>query len=180
MSKYNWALASRSTSHVQHMPLNPPQIACRLCDQIFVGSRALMHHLESHMTENNGIVPKRQQQQIRSHQREGNDSILSLPIPAQELRRPPAQNPAVAAGNHISAARFDIPPPQLPISRSNYPLIRPRPLPSVQPAKQRVTTNLFHCDFIKPYIDLLDKPIPQIVELMESDDDEKLDLTLKL
>ena len=143
-----------------------------------------MHHLESHMTEDGTVSTRLPEINVLSHGREGNDSINQLPpnhaFPTlmKEIR-PSVQNyysPAVQAGNHISGAgRFDFPSPKLPMSRSNYPLI-----PSVQPAKQRVTKQL-RDDFIKPYIDLLDKPIPKTVEFIERDDDEKkLDLTLKL
>ena len=60
-------------------------------------------------------------------------------------------------------------------------MFRPQPIPSVQQAKQRVVIKQLPSDIIKPYIDQLDKPIPGIVELIESDDHKKkLDLTLKL
>ena len=196
MSRYGWDSGSRNMyrfDHVQHRPQNPPQIACRLCDQIFMSSRALINHLESHMTEDGTISATRQQEtNLISPQREGNVSInqfqsnLALLTPLQEIR--PSiqncyslvQNTAVPARNHISTAQFDVPSPQLQLAWSNYMLIKPQPIPSVQPAKQTVIKQL-PSDFIKPYIDQLDKPIPEIVDLIKSDNDEKkLDLTLKL
>ena len=53
-------------------------------------------------------------------------------------------------------------------------------MPSVQQAQQRVVDQLPR-NSVKPYIDQLDKPILEIVEVVENDkESKKVDLTLKL
>lgn len=167
-----------SFGFIQHWPPGPRQVACRLCNRIFLDGRALVHHLQSHMAEDGSISARQPEMKFRSHQRYGNDSSnqiqsnFLLPAPVQEFRPSirnlysPAQNPAIPARHYVSgAARFDVRPPRTP---------------SV-PAAMDIMIEQVGIDFIKPYIDQLDKPILDTVELVAIDDDEKkLELTLKL
>ena len=184
MFRYDSDSGSRNMSRfgvVQHVPQSPPQIACRLCNQMFMGNRALVYHLESHMTEDGNISTRQQEIKFISHHRERNDSSTHQ-LQSNFAIRPsiqncysPVQNPA-PAGHHVPTVRFDVPSPQLQSSR-----IRPQPTPSVQPAKQRMIEQV-RSDFIKSYIDQLDKPIQETVELiaLDYDDEKKLELTLRL
>ena len=187
-----WNSSFRNMPRFSHVKQRPsPQIACRVCDRIFMSSRALVNHLESHMAED-GSISTTQQINFIPHQREGYVSVnqfqsnLSFQTLLQETRlsirnsNSLVQNPAGTGKNPIiSATQFDVSSLQLQFARSNH-SFRPQLLPSLKQASQRVIEQHLS-EFTKPYIDLLDKPIPEIVELVESDDvGKKVDLTLKL
>lgn len=195
MSRYGWDSGSRAMSpfgHLQHLPqISHQQIACRLCDQIFMSSRALINHLESHMTEGGAISTRKPEINFISHHREGNNTLpidqfqptnLALPTPPQDIRSSRYSPATPARTTYGSGGRFGVLSPQLQLAGSNYMFTVRQTVPPVRrPAKHRSTMKQLPRDFIKPYIDQLDKPIPETVELMESDDDEKnFDLTLKL
>ena len=141
-------------SHVRQRPSpQSPQIACRVCDRIFMSSRALIDHLAYHMAEDESISTRQQEINLIAHQRECYVSVnqfqsnLCLLTSLQETQ--PSiqnsyslvQNPTGTVGNHISTTQFDVLSPQLQLARRNY-SFRPQLMPSVQQAQQRVVDQL--------------------------------------
>ncbi|CAK9160098.1 unnamed protein product [Ilex paraguariensis] len=105
------------------------------------------------------------------------------------LANPPPQWQTVIGENH----RFRLQPPRLsspplvvaPVTRNHA--LGPHPVPSFRQADRTVMTEP-SSECTKPFINLLDKPIKEVFEIVDSDDEslssksdsKKLDLSLKL
>ncbi|KDP40350.1 hypothetical protein JCGZ_02348 [Jatropha curcas] len=93
MAGYGWSMPKR--------PYNsPPQIACRICNHVFMSTQALIDHIESHMTEEDSAARRQ------------------LPLPP-----PPLMQPSPPAGlNFISCHRRANSLTQLNLSSPTHPL----------------------------------------------------------
>ncbi|GLT71423.1 hypothetical protein SLA2020_434410 [Shorea laevis] len=68
--QHGWNVRPRnmhgSTNHARHQHdhqqpfYNPTQIACRICDHVFMSTQALINHIESHMVEEETAASIRQ------------------------------------------------------------------------------------------------------------------------
>ena len=205
MAEHGWSLRHRinmqhgSTNHIaRHEPFhNPTQIACRLCDHVFMSTQALINHIESHMAEEESSAASRSRQHRTTTTRLPSQRDLLLPNFATLLEnRLPLVQPLPPAERH----------PFLCVHRSFAPL-RPPPtlLPQVSPmarfsshAPQLILSGPQEQrrvlapeeppgDCTKPYLDQLEHPIMAVVQGADRNDENngisglnKLDLALKL
>lgn len=170
---------------------NPDQVGCRLCNQVFMGTQALIAHIESHIAhEEIAIRSLNSPNHINSQKGQVSHRFpptLPMPMPLQETinfanskifqsppqptRMPqPRRNPffSVAHVGSSQPIRQMLFPPQLPIPQAQW---KPEEYPN---------------DGTKAYIKQLEKPIKKIdfIDLVGMDDDnsdvQTLNLALKL
>jgi hypothetical protein len=182
---------------------SPTQIACRLCDNVFMSTQALINHIESHMGEEEATsrmqhrtnrLPIPSQRDICANPFQPN---FALPIPPRETQQlfenrlpvmqplaPPERHPFYGL-NRMIVPRPTLPPLVSPMARNNF-AVPPQFILSAEQAQRRMVEEPSG-DCTKPYLNQLDHPIMKLVDVTDSNDDNnsisglnKLDLALKL
>lgn len=180
----------------RHHPYMPTQIACRICNRVFVSTQALINHIESHMVneESNSRLQHRANRITPSQRALCANPLrpnFALSIPPRETpqlfenRLAPVQ-PIAPPERHLfyGGSRFIAPQPNL------LPLLPPMPMnkfalpPQMMLSAEQTQRRMVEeppSDCTRPFIDQLDHPIVLSIEAADSNnDDDKLDLTLKL
>lgn len=212
---YGWTLRQ---GHVQG--LNPSQqqqlsshgrmqIACRLCDRVFLSTESLINHIESHMAEDEAASKTRQLQQTNfvSSQR---DMFATNPFQPAAF---PSPTPPARSTSQKTRLFFPMQFPAVPLDQRNHlpgvsqtvsqppPIIPPPTPPPVSPSMIRNNVSLgtpvmtfgqmaaaqrrvvgeesTSTDCTKPLLSLLEHPIPK-VDGVANGSYINLDLALKL
>ncbi|KAF3456759.1 hypothetical protein FNV43_RR01413 [Rhamnella rubrinervis] len=180
------------------------QIACRLCDRVFLSTQSLIDHIETHMVEDEAASKTRQLQQTNfiSSQRDmfATNPFRSTAFPSPTPRPPsmshktrpffPVRFPAVpldqrnlspAASQMVSQPPPILPPPTPPLVSTsmisnNVALGTP-----VMTFDQRrvIVEESTSTDYTKPFLSLLEHPIPKVAGVANGNC-INLDLALKL
>ncbi|KAK4538929.1 hypothetical protein RGQ29_032157 [Quercus rubra] len=183
MGEYRWNMRHGNmhefNNSQRHHPYMPTQIACRICNRVFVSTQALINHIESHMVNEEALCPN----PLRPN--------FALSIPPRETpqlfenRLAPVQPIALPERHHFyGGSRFIAPQPNL------LPLLPPMPMnkfalpPQMMLSAEQTQRRMVEeppSDCTRPFIDQLDHPIVLSIQAADSNnDDDKLDLTLKL
>lgn len=205
MAEHGWNLRHRNmqhglTNHARHdQPFHNPtsQIACRLCDHVFLSTQALINHIESHIAEEESTAASRSRQhRATSRLPSQRDLLFNCSQPnfatLPENRLPLVQPPAAAAERHpFLCVHRTFAPPTPTLLPQVYPMGRfsshaPQLILS-GPQGQRRAAEEPPGDCTKPYLDQLEHPIMAIVQVADRNDENngisglnKLDLALKL
>jgi hypothetical protein len=181
-----------STNHERHEPFyNPTQIACRLCDHVFLSTHALISHIESHMAEEETTTAPRRQHRTNRMPPQRDLFANSLQpsfatLPENRLPRP-ERHPFLG----VNPSTFALPPPtllspQVSLMARNCFSHAPQFMLSAPQGQRRVADEP-PSDCTKPYLDQLEQPIMAIVQASDRNDENngfsglnKLDLALKL
>lgn len=175
------------------------QIACRICNKVFLSTHSLINHIETHMVNNETAAARRQNElinQFATNPNFYNNFTLQTPPPptqppihsgriAQEIIRNPFLFPnPQSLLNHQGP--WPVPPTNL--SRKNLvfgPQLQPHSIFGQQAVRiqQQLSSSSSDC-FTKPLIDQLQKNIPAVERYSDGNNrvfgSEMLDLTLKL
>lgn len=192
MAGFGWNM--RQGSNNMHDQKDSTQIACRICDQVFLSTQALINHIETHMVHDETAAAAATGT-VRSYHHQ-NDQLNSIMLPPRTnpLLRLPA-NPTNFQNNNlpiprpsISEARYDpslfqndlknyfpIPPAKftrLTMRRMHGPQL-PRnghfgQEPGHQIQQQLSSSSTTDHDFTKPLLDQLQKQ--QIVDVERDDE----------
>jgi hypothetical protein len=192
-----------STNHIaRHEPFHSPtQIACRLCDNVFLSTQALINHIESHMAEEESTAASRSRQHRTTttrlpSQRDllfncSQPNFATLPenrLPLVQPSPAPERHPFLCV--HRSFAP-QLPPPTLlpqvsPMAR--FSSHAPQLILSGPQGQRRILVPEEPLgDCTKPYLNQLEHPIMAVVQVADRNDENsgisglnKLDLALKL
>lgn len=149
-------------------PFAFPQIACRICDQVFFSTQALINHIETHIVENESVFASRRQ----------HDDQLTL---AQRVFLENQRNHFLLHGSPTARLPRQVQvPPSLgmlgaQLSPNYKPTLVERRMAAAEPA----------VDLTKPFLDQLQQiKIPENHQMerkrRKNNVSETLDLTLKL
>ncbi|KAB8495643.1 hypothetical protein FH972_025385 [Carpinus fangiana] len=209
MAEHGWNLRHRinmqhgSTNHIarQEPFQSPTQIACRLCDQVFMSTQALINHIESHMAEEESTAASRSRQHRATTTRlpSQRDLLFNCSQPNfathPENRLPLVQRPSQPSERHpfLCVHRSFAPPPPPTLLPQVSPMARfsshaPQLILSSPQGQRRVLAPEEPLgDCTKPYLDQLEHPIMVVVQAADRNDENsgifglnKLDLALKL
>ncbi|XP_048332681.2 formin-like protein 2 [Ziziphus jujuba] len=142
MAGYGWNLRHGNVQGLnrgrQQLPHNPSQIACRLCDQVFLSTQALINHIETHMVEDEAkAASRRQQKQQEEQQQQTNFMSTQRDLFAVNPFRPafpsptpvPTLPPSTLKAQTFFPVQFSSPLPIVPQIVNSQPLILPPPTP---------------------------------------------------
>lgn len=189
-------------NHARRCPfpaIQQQQIACRICNKVFLSTHSLINHIETHMVNNETPAARGQNELINqfvTNPNFYNNFTLQNPLP-------PTQSPIHSGriAQEIIRNPFLFPNPQSlrnnqrpwPVTPTNLPgknlVFGPQLLPrsvfrhqAVQIQQQLSSTSSDY--FTKPLIDQLQRKIPAIERYVDGNNrvlgSEMLDLTLKL
>ncbi|KAM1067133.1 hypothetical protein FF1_022423 [Malus domestica] len=209
MSRYNWNL--RQGNMLGSSDPAPPratdltQIACRLCDRVFMSTQALISHIDSHMGDGDRTTGRLRQ--LNNLPNNINAFISSnaptRPVPIFPLTNPFHQRSLFhGANNQIGFTTPPLPPPQphyqLPCAQQpqvpHYSLPRNPNVNSGAAASHymmmpygnqmaHVVREENYSDCTRPFLSQLERPIPSINFGLDASGNAKsdhLDLALKL
>lgn len=188
-----------STNHELHEPFyNPTQIACRLCDHVFMSTQALINHIESHMAEEETTTASRRQHRTNRMPSQRDlfanslqPSFATLPenmLPLVQPLPPPERHPFLG----VNRSTFALPAPtllspQVSLMARNSFSHAPQFILSAPQGQRRSVAEEPPSDCTRPYLDQLELPIMAIVQASDRNDENngfsglnKLDLALKL
>lgn len=198
MAGYGWNLRHGR----QQLPHNPSQIACRLCNQVFLSTQALINHIETHMVEDHEAASRKQQQQktnFMSTQRDlfavnqfrpsfpsltptttplSSSALKTQPFFPVQFSSPLERNPVPKVVPQFVNSQPPILPPPTPPPVS--PMMRNNMTPAmslVQQPMQQQRVGIEDGFYTKPFLCLLERPIPKSTDKPNV---IVLDLTLKL
>ncbi|KAJ0034208.1 hypothetical protein Pint_25087 [Pistacia integerrima] len=168
-------------NHARKRPFASTQIACRICDQVFLSTQSLINHIETHIGENGSVVSSR-----RQHELMNNHIFQQNYFAMRQQERNPFLHGAPAATRLVP--QVPVPPSRLSLSLGVFgPHLPPNYISrQVQAEMQRRMAAAEPArDFTKPFLDQLQQitiPANHDVEREHRHmyDSETLDLTLKL
>lgn len=191
-----------STNHARHQHdhqqpfYNSTQIACRICDHVFMSTQALINHIESHMVEEETAASIRQHRTNRlpASQRDLfanclQPSFATLPENGLLLPPPlPERHPFLGVNRTFAPPPTGLLPPQVSPMARNYTNFSNSPqLILSAPQGQSRVAEAPPSDCTRPYLDLLEQPIKAMVQVSGRNDENngisglnRLDLALKL
>lgn len=153
-------------------------IACRLCNRVFMNTQTLITHIESHIVEEEMMNLRRQNQQLQINQSNARRNLF-VPVPF----RP---------GGLPLLSRENLPQPVLPeynflgnnFSRQPNTVAQACSLLAKSGEKRQREEEIMEAkDFTRPFLSQLDSLFPKVVsddQPVEKENGEEMDLTLRL
>ncbi|KAH7573215.1 hypothetical protein ACOSP7_006716 [Xanthoceras sorbifolium] len=138
MAGYGWNM-HHNLNHSRKRPYLSPQIACRICDQVFMSTEALINHIETHMMEDESVFRRQHEINLMLSQRDRHfmahpnpyqPNIFSTPTPL----RPPFPSSFVNP-QALQRLPFPVPTTTAPPTPSSR-IFRPCPIPPPSRARK--------------------------------------------